>query len=127
MYRSGIHMYTFRSLLLVSLLSGALGGGCASTNHTVRPEGAWYSTATPSVEQEMTVSVVNTPETSESALSLPLNVMREIIVLPLYAVTTLLIATGDWLQDERQGGSAQSERWRNPADRPCTQEATGGW
>jgi len=121
-------MYTVRSLLLVSLLSGALGGGCASTNHTVKPEGTWYSTTTPPlVEQETTVRVGYTPEPSESALSFPLNVMREIIVLPLYAVTTLLIATGDWLQGEREEGSAHSARWRNPADRSFTQEATGGW
>jgi hypothetical protein len=121
-------MYTVRRLLLVSLLSGAIDSGCASTNQTVKPEGMWYSTALQSPgEQDTPVSVSNTPETSESALSVPLNVMRGIIVLPLYAVTPLLIATGDWLQDEREGGRAHSERWRNPADRPFTREATGGW
>lgn len=95
-------MYTFRSLFLVSLLSGAIGVGCASTDQTVRPEATWYPTATPSlVEQETTVSVRSTPETSRSVLSVPLNVLRNMIVLPLRAVTTLLIATGEWLQYER--------------------------
>ena len=112
----------------MSLLSGAIDSGCASTNQTVKPEGIWYSIVPPpSVEQKMTVSVRNTSETSESALSVPLNVVREIIVLPLHAVTTLLIATGDWLQGEREGGRAHSERQSNLAERPFAQESTGGW
>jgi hypothetical protein len=116
-------MYTFRGLLLVSLLSGSISVSCASADHTVRPEAVQHSIATPPlVDQESRARVENTPETSERVLPVPLYAMREIIVFPLYAVTTLLIATGDWLVYEREVGWARRDSARNLIGRHCAQE-----
>jgi hypothetical protein len=120
-------MYTFRSLLLVTVLLGSISISCASADHTVRPEAVQHSIATPPlVDQESRARVENTPETSERVLPVPLYVMREIIVFPLYAVTTLLIATGDWLVYEREVGWARRDSSSNLTDRDCIQELTGG-
>jgi hypothetical protein len=113
-------MYIFWGLLFGSLLSGAISVGCASADHTVRPEAMRYATATLSlVDRETGGRVKNTPETSDRALNAPLNVIREIIVFPLRVVTTLLIVTGDWLEYERDAGKARRDPYSNLTARHC--------
>lgn len=120
-------MRIFGGLLFGALLLGANGVGCASVDHTVRPEATQYSTATlPLVDQESRTRVESTPETSDHVLPVPLYVLREVIVFPLYAVTTLLIATGDWLEHEREVGQARRDPYDNLPARHCMQEPTKG-
>ena len=119
-------MHTCQALLIASLFSGVIGGSCASTGRIVGPEATRYTIATPPLgERDTTGSAENTPETSERALSIPLNVVREIIVFSLRVVTTLLIATGDWLQYERDAGQARRNFSSKFTDRSCAQEYAG--
>ncbi len=118
-------MYPYQALLITSVFSAVIGGSCASTARTVGPEATRQTIATQSrVERDTTVSADNIPKTSERALSTPLHVVREIIVFPLRVVTTLLIATGDWLQYERDVGQARRDLYGNWPVRQCVQDPT---
>lgn len=113
-----------QALLIASLLSGAICVGCASANHTIRSEALRYSTTTLSlVDQDVHMARAgNTAENSERELPVSLYVMREIIVFPLYAVTTLLIATGDWLEYERNSGKVRQDPSYHLSAQHCARE-----